>query len=276
MTADTVTFKNGSTVALNRVDGIPDGTWNELKQFIQDNESVVQKHPDVVKFVCENPGHVKMLSDFANNSEAIKGFLTAQFMVQHVANNKSEQEKIKMLENDPELKVIFEDIKKMGPAGLQKYYGDEELMRKISAKLGGIAPFKDQLETLATTPVTLHEAARDGKVDQVREFLSKGENVNKKDFKGVTALGYAAGHNQAGAVKILLDAGASLVVDEQDNTALHFSAGYGRIQILELLLQEGKIANMSPVNKQGKTPVGVAEQNGQAKCAEVLRAKGGK
>jgi ankyrin repeat protein len=76
-------------------------------------------------------------------------------------------------------------------------------------------------------------------------------------------------------VKILLEAGASLVVDEQDNTALHFAAGYGRIQILELLLQ-GRVSNVSPLNKQGRTPVGVCEQNGQAKCGELLRAKGGK
>lgn len=274
MSTDSVIFSSGHKVEMARAEGIPDGTWNELKQFIKDNEGVVTKHPDLVKFVCENPGHVKMLSDFANNSEAIKGFLTAQFMVQHVANNKDEQEKIKLLENDPEFKPIFDDVKKLGPAGLQKYYGDEELMRKISAKLGGLAPFKGELDALASTPVTLHEAAREGKVDKVREFLSK-ENVDLKDFKGVTALGYAVGHNQAGAVKILLDNGASHVVDTQDNTALHFAAGYGRDQILALLL-DGRITNLSPVNAQGKTPVGVAEQNQQTKAAQALKAKGGK
>jgi hypothetical protein len=276
MVADTVTFKSGSKVDLTRAEGIPDGVWNEMKTFIRDNEKVVQQHPDMVKFVCENPGHVKMLSDFANNSEAIKGFLSAQFMVQHVASSKDEQEKIKELENDPELRPIFEDIKKMGPAGLQKYYSDEGLMLKISAKLGGLAPFKEQLETLARTPVTIHEAARLGQVDKVKEYLQKGESVDKRDYKGVTALGYAVGCNQAGAVKILLDAGASTVVDEQANTALHFAAGYGRSQILDLLLQGRMNKQVSPVNKQGQTPLSVAEQNGQAQCAEALRKKGGK
>jgi ankyrin repeat protein len=147
-------------------------------------------------------------------------------------------------------------------------------MLKISAKLGGLAPFKDQLETLASTPVTLHEAARDGKVDKVREFLDKGEPVDKPDYKEVTALGYAVGHNQAGVVKILLDRGASMVVDSQQNTALHFAAGYGRIQILELL--QDRIKDLSPVNAQGKTPLGVAEQNGSTECVKALRAKGGK
>jgi hypothetical protein len=275
MVADTVTFTNGTEVALNRAEGIPDSAWNEVKGFIRGNEAVVQKHPDMVKFVCENPGHVKMLSDFANNSEAIKSFLSAQFMVQHVASSKDEQEKIKKLENDPELKVIFEDIKKMGPAGLQKYYGDESLMLKISAKLGGLGPLKEQLEALEKTPVSLHEAARMGQVDKLKEYLKK-ETVDKHDFKGVTALGYAVGHNQAGAVKILLDAGASMVVDTQDNTALHFAAGYGRGQVLELLLQKTLRSNLSPKNKQGKTPLGVAEQNGQTECANVLRSKGGK
>jgi len=274
MVADKVVFKSGTEIALNRMEGIPDGTWAEVKEFLQNNESVVQKHPDMAKFVCENPSHVKMLSDFANNSEAIKGFLTSQYMVQHVAANKDEQEKIRALENDPELKPIFEDIKKMGPAGLQKWYGDESLMLKISAKLGGLGTFKETLEALATTPVTLHEAAREGKVDSVKEFLAKGEAVDKKDFKGVTPLGYAVGHNQAGVVKILLDKGAKAVVDTQGNTALHFAAGYGRTQILELLL--GRMKNVSPQNEQGRTPLNVAEQNGQAQCVQMLRAKGGK
>jgi len=269
-------FKSGKVVGLNRLDGIPDGTWNDVKQFLADNESVIEKHPDMVKFVCENPGHVEILSNFANNSEAIKSFLETQFMVQHVVTDKTQQKKIKALENDPELKEVMADIKKFGPAGLQKYYGDEELMKKLSAKLGGLEPFREKLETIATTAVTLHEAARDGKVDKVREFLKKGESVDKRDFKGVTALGYAVGHNQAGAVKILLDAGAGMVVDTQDNTALHFAAGYGRIQILQLLLEGRSTTSRSPVNKQGQTPVAVAEQNGQKQCAEMLRAKGGK
>jgi hypothetical protein len=275
MTVDKVVFKSGAEVNLNRADGIPDGAWNDLKQFIQENENVVTKNPDVVKFMCENPDQVKMLRDFASNSEAIKSFLTAQFIVQHFANNESEQEKAKLLENDPELKPVFDDVKANGPAALQKYYSDEELMRKISAKMGGIGQFQAQLDATATTPVTLHEAARNGKVEKVQEFLKNGVSVDQRDFKGVTALGYAVGHNHGAVAKVLLQAQASLVVDSQDNTAFHYAAGYGREELLEIL-QEGRIVNLSPVNNQGMTPVGVAEQNKQLKCAEALRAKGGK
>jgi len=275
MTADTVRLSNGQQVNLNRADGIPDATWNELKQFIQENQNVVAKNPEIVKFVQENPGQVQMLRDFANNSEAIKSFLSAQLIVQHFANDKSEQEKAKLLENDPELKPIFEDLRKNPEAALQKYYNNEELMRKISAKLGGIEPIKAQLELTATTPVTLHEAAREAQLDKVKEFLKNGVPVDQRDYKGVTALGYAVGHNNPAVVKVLLEAGAKLVVDAQDNTALHFAAGYGREQVLEILLS-GRVTNLSPKNKQGMTPVGVAEQNQQMKCAQLLKAKGGK
>jgi hypothetical protein len=276
MTADTLTLSNGTQVPLNRIDGIPDANWNELKQFLTEQQNVVAKHPDLVKFVCENPAQVKMLRDFTTNPEAIKAFLHAQTIVGHSAKNtEAEQEKFKMLKNDPELSAIFEDLEKNGHAAFQKYYNNEELMRKISAKMGGIEPFKAELEKIQQTPVTLHEAARDAKLDKVTEFLKSGVPVDQKDYKGVTALGYAVGNNNGAVVKVLLDAGASIVVDAVDNTALHYAAGYGRTQILQILL-EARVSNLSPKNKSGQTPVGVAMQNQKNECAQLLQAKGGK
>jgi len=43
-----------------------------------------------------------------------------------------ESGKLDALEEDPELKPIFEDIKKNGMAALEKYWNDEKLMAKIS------------------------------------------------------------------------------------------------------------------------------------------------
>eukprot|EP00930_Biecheleria_cincta_P093753 TRINITY_DN842_c0_g1_i1.p1 TRINITY_DN842_c0_g1~~TRINITY_DN842_c0_g1_i1.p1 ORF type:complete len:326 (-),score=86.25 TRINITY_DN842_c0_g1_i1:201-1127(-) len=47
--------------------------------------------------------------------------------------------KLDDLQNDPELKPIFEDIKKNGMGALEKYWDDQELMAKISKALAGEA-----------------------------------------------------------------------------------------------------------------------------------------
>mmetsp|Transcript_24917 Transcript_24917/g.45756 ORF Transcript_24917/g.45756 Transcript_24917/m.45756 type:complete len:166 (-) Transcript_24917:98-595(-) len=44
------------------------------------------------------------------------------------------------LQNDPELKPIFEDIKKNGLGALEKYWNDEKLMGKISKAMGQQPP----------------------------------------------------------------------------------------------------------------------------------------
>lgn len=47
-----------------------------------------------------------------------------------------ESGKLEDLQNDPELKPVFEDIKKNGMAALEKYWNDEQLMAKISKAMG--------------------------------------------------------------------------------------------------------------------------------------------
>merc|ERR1712100_949517 len=86
-----------------------------------------------------------------------------------------------------------------------KYLQDENLMRKISQKLGGINPeMLKQLTEINNTSVSLHDAARRGDLQKVQEFLKDGKDVNSKDFKGVTPLGYAVGHDQLSTVKVLI------------------------------------------------------------------------
>lgn len=47
-----------------------------------------------------------------------------------------ESGKLNDIQNDPELKPIFEDIKKNGMGALEKYWNDEKLMAKISKAMG--------------------------------------------------------------------------------------------------------------------------------------------
>merc|ERR1739848_927028 len=120
------------------------------------------------------------------------------------------------------------------------------------------------------TSVSLHDAAKRGDLEKLQEFLKDG-----KDFKGVTPLGYAVGHDQLSAVKVLIDAKANLdEVDGVGNGALHFAAGYGRNKVLEHLLARG--ANASKVNKMNMTPMAAAKQNNQQQAMAILQRHGAK
>merc|ERR1711998_213138 len=132
-----------------------------------------------------------------------------------------------------------------------------------------------QLTAIKDSSVSLHDAARRGDLQRLQEFLQDGKNVNTKDFKGVTPLGYAVGHDQLSMVKVLIDANANLnEIDSAGNSAFHFAAGYGRVKVLEHLLARG--ADASKVNQMGLTPLGAVQQNNQQQAAAILQRHGAK
>jgi hypothetical protein len=274
-TTSKINLGDGSSVELTRNEGVPDAIWNDVVKFVKENQKAVKKNPQIVKLLSDHPEQVPMLMQFTNDADSIKNFLQSQVLAASVSQD-GQQEKMKELEQDPELKPMFDDIKANGPDVVMKYLGDENLMRKISQKLGGINPeMLKQLTAIKDTSVSLHDSARRGDLQRLQEFLQDGKNVNAKDFKGVTPLGYAVGHDQLSVVKVLIDAKANLnEVDSAGNSAVHFAAGYGRGKVLEHLLARG--ANASKVNQQGLTPLAVAQQNNQQEAMKVLQRHGAK
>merc|ERR1712118_269542 len=131
------------------------------------------------------------------------------------------------------------------------------------------------LTQIENTSVSVHDAAKRGDLQRLQEFLTDGKDVNAKDFKGVTPLGYAVGHDQLSAVKVLIDAKANLNdVDSVGNSAVHFAAGYGRVKVLEHLLARG--ASASKVNQMGMTALAAAQQNNHAAVIGILQRHGAK
>jgi len=274
-TTSKITLGDGSAVELTRNEGVPDAIWNDVVKFIKENQKAVKKNPQIVKLLSEHPEQVPMLMNFTNDADSIKNFLQSQVLAASVSTE-GQQEKMKQLQEDPELKAMFDDIKQNGPDIIMKYLSDENLMRKISQKLGGINPeMLKQLTEINNTSVSLHDAARRGDLQKVQEFLKDGKDVNSKDFKGVTPLGYAVGHDQLSTVKVLIDAKANVNdVDSAGNSAVHFAAGYGRVKVLEHLLARG--GNASKVNQMGMTPMAAAQQNNQQQAVAILKRHGAK
>merc|ERR1719440_134261 len=134
-------------------------------------------------------------------------------------------------------------------------------MLKVSQKMGGLPQeLKPALEKIEQTPLNLHEAAKNGDLKAVNEYLNKKQPLDSQDHKGITPLGYAIGANRIAVVKLLLDKRANpYSVDSSGNSGLHYAAGYGRKELLEYLLKIG--VNVNQANAKGQTPLAVATVN---------------
>merc|ERR1712050_797724 len=101
---------------------------------------------------------------------------------------------------------------------------------KMNRAMGGVPDdVKDKLVSLAKSPVTIHEACKMGKIGDVEAFLnSPGEwDIDDKDAKGITCLGYAVGANRPEVIKKLIEKKANpAAVDTCGNSALHYAAAY--------------------------------------------------
>merc|ERR1719453_2971229 len=156
-----------------------------------------------------------------------------------------------------------------------KYYQDEELMLKISQKMGGLPQeLNATIKKLEDTPLSIHEAAKMGDLKAVQEYMAKGQPLDAQDQKGITPLGYAIGANRIAVVKLLLDKRANpFAVDATGNCGLHYAAGYGRKELLEYLMKTG--ASVNQTNAKGQTPLAVTTMNKQAAAMELLQQHGG-
>lgn len=259
---DICKLSDGTTMELARVPGVDDATWNEVKAYLE-----------------SNPEAAKKLQKTAKDPEAVRSWLQTQAIADHYSSklaggDTAVQEQLKSLESDPELASMFEDIKKNGLEAIIKYQKDEELMLKISQKMGGLpSEMQAALKKIEESPLTFHEACKMGNLKAVQECIEKKQSLDTQDSKGITALGYAVGANRIAVVKQLLDARANPhSVDASGNSAMHYAAGYGRKELLEYLLKIGVNVNQS--NAKGQTPLSVATINKHTPTIEILKAAG--
>ena len=97
-------------------------------------------------------------------------------------------------------------------------------------------------QVIVQQDISIHDAARQGKIKAVKKHLAAGVDVNAKDY-----IGY---------------------------TPLHGAARSGRKEIAELLIAEG--ADVNAKDGFGGTPLGWAIRSGHTETADLLRKHGGK
>ena len=119
----------------------------------------------------------------------------------------------------------------------------------------------------------LRDWAASGRAEAIRELLSESEQVvvDSPDEAGWTALMHAANAGHETIVRLLLDAGASVHLEnDAQATALHLAAEHGRTEAARLLLEAG--ADFSARNADGRTSLFRAIEHGHAEIIQLLHA----
>lgn len=119
----------------------------------------------------------------------------------------------------------------------------------------------------------LHRAALEGHAGIAERLLAAGAEINASNDLGVTPLRNAAYGGHAGIVRRLVDAGADVnAADGNGLTALHWAAGEGHDDVVKLLLGAG--ADVAASSAKGETPLERAVKRERAGVIRVLADKG--
>lgn len=133
-----------------------------------------------------------------------------------------------------------------------------------------IAHLETQLLRVATAVhKRLHEATIGGNVGSMVMSLVDGANLHTVDEQGNTVLHLAAMHNQVVAAHFLLCKGLDVdVLNRAQESPLHVAARYGHSEVLKLFLHWE--ANSTLIDNEGRTPLAMAQLNGDQICVQLL------
>jgi len=120
----------------------------------------------------------------------------------------------------------------------------------------------------------LHVSAQFGNIEATKDLVETGVAINYTNKSGVTALMVAAHCGKLENFCYLTEMGADINIrnNKNNNTALHYAAGSGSLDIIKLLLGKGMSAKLS--NKDGFTPLHVSTKFGLLKTTKYLVGSG--
>ncbi|KAI6755752.1 unnamed protein product [Fusarium graminearum] len=119
----------------------------------------------------------------------------------------------------------------------------------------------------------LHTSAMHGNAESTRLLLEKGADIEAKDKTGWTALLIAATFSNHETLKLLLEKGADIEAkDKYGWTALLIAARFSKHKILELLLEKG--ADIEAKDEDGRTALNKAALVGNSLAVDLLLEKG--
>ena len=119
----------------------------------------------------------------------------------------------------------------------------------------------------------LHWAAADGRVEALKYFILKGQDINRQDGNGSTPAVIAAQYGQVNTIIFLYKHGAELTLpDSSGDHVLHWAAYKGNEEILQLMLYFHPRELNTP-DRFGQTAMHLGALRGYPNIVEILIRK---
>jgi uncharacterized protein len=132
--------------------------------------------------------------------------------------------------------------------------GHSLLIVLLLSLLGQVKGQNAKKEPVKAPKIDLHTAVMTNNIEAVKQHINAGSKLDEKEpMGGSSPLVMAAAFGKTEIAKLLIQAGASLKVQNNDgSTALHNAAFFCRPEIVKMLLNKG--ADKKVKNKYGQTP----------------------
>ncbi|RZC37812.1 Ankyrin repeat domain containing protein, partial [Asbolus verrucosus] len=153
---------------------------------------------------------------------------------------------------------------------------DDELLEAAEKKFEFLASYRSISHHVDNDPrfSPFHDAVHSGKVDLVKKFLSKGDDVDETDQFGCTALHRSVIKQDKQIVKLLLKNSASInAANNINSTPLHWAAYNGNAEILRVLLDHKP--QIDVLDHFGFSPLQLAVMKEHHEAVSMLIASGG-
>ncbi|MEM4137926.1 MAG: ankyrin repeat domain-containing protein, partial [Candidatus Anstonellaceae archaeon] len=102
----------------------------------------------------------------------------------------------------------------------------------------------ENTELTANLSELLILVSKSGDIQQVKQLIEKGANINSTDKYGYTPLHFAAKSGNTKVAEFLIKSGSDVNAKNKDGyTPLHFAAQSGNIELAEFLIKSGSDIN---------------------------------
>ncbi|KAL0454440.1 UNVERIFIED_CONTAM: Ankyrin repeat domain-containing protein 2B [Sesamum latifolium] len=207
-----------------------------------------QQYYSTMQQVMQNPQFMTMAERLGNalmQDPSMSGMLES---LTNPTNKEQLEERMSRIKEDPSLKPILEEIENGGPAAMMRYWNDKEVLQKLGEAMGF---------AVGDTAASAGDVAGEDGTEEVN------------DEESIVHHTASIGDVEVKCAQVLLEAGAKVDgLDKNKNTPLHYAAGYGRKDCVELLLKNGAAVTLQ--NLDGKTPIDVAKLNNQNEVLTLL------
>ena len=190
--------------------------------------------------------------------------LTGKCLRNHLAHDNT---LLDVLSSDPSIAVILNAEKLISENII---HSKHKIGKSISDDPPKLKDKYDQNLLTITWHAKMFSALEEGKLEDLKNYLRKGADINARNIHSSTALHFAASGPCLDVIKFVIDQKLDPnIKDINGQSPLHIAASHGRKNIVDFLVREAGVYVDDPDNS-GKTSLHIAAENGHKDAVEIL------